>query len=159
MQLAPHELIVTKTDPTGHITYANRVFMRIAGYAEHQLLGKPHNLIRHPDMPRGAYRLGLGNAAGDFTVIGNYFDKNGPSPAVVLATLGGAVVLGASPSASAGAAPVRFTSPLANGRTQYAKVAFETDLPRIEPCRAEGRAIGCVGKFLGLQNIAVAHPV
>lgn len=30
VQLAPHELIVTKTDPTGHITYANRVFMRIA---------------------------------------------------------------------------------------------------------------------------------
>ncbi|WP_434632020.1 PAS domain-containing protein [Chromobacterium sp. CV08] len=57
VQLAPHELIVTKTDPTGHITYANRVFMRIAGYAEQQLLGKPHNLIRHPDMPRGAYRL------------------------------------------------------------------------------------------------------
>ncbi|UTH76072.1 PAS domain-containing protein [Chromobacterium sp. IIBBL 290-4] len=57
VMLAPHELIVTKTDPSGHITYANRVFMRIAGYAEHELLGKPHNLIRHPDMPRGAYRL------------------------------------------------------------------------------------------------------
>ena len=57
IRLAPHELIITKTDPTGHITYANRVFMRIAGYAEHELLGKPHNLIRHPDMPRGAYRL------------------------------------------------------------------------------------------------------
>ncbi|OWY38003.1 aerotaxis receptor Aer [Xenophilus sp. AP218F] len=55
--LEPDELIITKTDPTGHITYANRVFMRIAGYAEHELLGKPHNLIRHPDMPRGAYRL------------------------------------------------------------------------------------------------------
>ncbi|QEL57078.1 PAS domain-containing protein [Chromobacterium paludis] len=57
VQLAPNELIVSKTDPSGHITYANRVFMRISGYAEHQLLGKPHNIIRHPDMPRGAYRL------------------------------------------------------------------------------------------------------
>lgn len=57
IQLAPNELIVSKTDPSGHITYANRVFMRIAGYPEHLLLGKPHNIIRHPDMPRGAYRL------------------------------------------------------------------------------------------------------
>ncbi|GGY13339.1 PAS domain-containing protein [Paludibacterium paludis] len=57
IQLNPDELIVSKTDPTGHITYANRVFMRIAGYAEHELLGRPHNLIRHADMPRGVFRL------------------------------------------------------------------------------------------------------
>ena len=57
IQLAPDDLIITKTDPSGHISYANRTFMRIAGYAEHELLGKPHNLIRHPDMPRGVYRL------------------------------------------------------------------------------------------------------
>jgi len=57
IQLDANELIVSKTDPTGKITYANRVFMRLAGYAEHELLGKPHNLIRHPDMPRGVFRL------------------------------------------------------------------------------------------------------
>ncbi|WP_293760389.1 PAS domain-containing protein [uncultured Aquitalea sp.] len=57
VMLEPDELIITKTDPTGHITYANRIFMRIAGYSEDQLLGQPHNLIRHPDMPRGVYRL------------------------------------------------------------------------------------------------------
>lgn len=57
IQLSPHELIITKTDTTGRITYANRVFMRIAGYAEHEVLGQPHNLVRHPDMPRGVYRL------------------------------------------------------------------------------------------------------
>ena len=57
IQLATDDLIITKTDPSGHISYANRTFMRIAGYAEHELLGKPHNLIRHPDMPRGVYRL------------------------------------------------------------------------------------------------------
>jgi PAS domain S-box-containing protein len=55
--LAADELIITKTDTTGHITYANRVFMRIAGYGEAQLIGQPHNLIRHPDMPRGVYRM------------------------------------------------------------------------------------------------------
>lgn len=55
--LQPDELIITKTDPKGHISYANRVFMRISRYAEPQLLGQPHNIIRHPDMPRGVYRL------------------------------------------------------------------------------------------------------
>ncbi|WP_028535713.1 PAS domain-containing protein [Paludibacterium yongneupense] len=55
--LGPDELIITKTDPTGHITYANRVFMRLVDYSEKQLLGRPHNIIRHPDMPRGAFRL------------------------------------------------------------------------------------------------------
>lgn len=57
VQLKEDELIVTKTDSTGHITYANRVFMQLAEYPESELLGKPHNLIRHPDMPRGVYRL------------------------------------------------------------------------------------------------------
>ncbi len=41
--------------------------------------------------PTGAYRLRLGQAAGDFTVVGNYFDKNGPSPAIVLATSRGKI--------------------------------------------------------------------
>lgn len=57
IHLSPDELIITKTDTRGLITYANRTFMRIAGYPEHQLLGQPHNLIRHPDMPRGVYRM------------------------------------------------------------------------------------------------------
>lgn len=57
VQLEADELIITKTDSTGHITYANRVFMQLAGYPESALLGQPHNLIRHPDMPRGVYRL------------------------------------------------------------------------------------------------------
>lgn len=52
-----HELIVSKTDTTGRLTYANRVFMRVANFSEDALLGKPHNVIRHPDMPRGAFRL------------------------------------------------------------------------------------------------------
>ncbi|MBS2038851.1 PAS domain-containing protein [bacterium] len=52
-----HELIVSKTDPRGLITYANSVFCRVSGYQEYELLGKPHNLVRHPDMPRGVFRL------------------------------------------------------------------------------------------------------
>lgn len=51
----PDELIVSKTDLKGHITYANRHFMRISNFAEKDLMGKPHSIIRHPDMPRGVY--------------------------------------------------------------------------------------------------------
>lgn len=51
------EIIVSKTDLTGRITYANRVFMRIAGFSERELLGAPHSLIRHPDMPRCVFKL------------------------------------------------------------------------------------------------------
>lgn len=51
------ELIVSKTDLRGRITYANRLFCRIAGYRESELLGQPHSIIRHPDMPRSVFRL------------------------------------------------------------------------------------------------------
>ncbi|MBI5130193.1 MAG: PAS domain-containing protein [Rhodopseudomonas palustris] len=51
------ELIVSKTDLKGRITYANRTFCRIAGYSEAELLGQPHSIIRHPDMPRAVFRL------------------------------------------------------------------------------------------------------
>lgn len=51
------ELIISKTDITGKITYANKTFMRIAQLGESELLGVQHNIIRHPDMPRGAFKL------------------------------------------------------------------------------------------------------
>ncbi|MCA9151616.1 MAG: PAS domain-containing protein [Planctomycetales bacterium] len=51
------EIIVSKTDTKGIITYANTVFMRVSGYKEDELLGAPHNLIRHPDMPRCVFKL------------------------------------------------------------------------------------------------------
>jgi PAS domain S-box-containing protein len=56
-RLDPDQFIVSKTDVKGVITYANDVFCRIAGYAEHEVLGAPHNLIRHPDMPRCVFKL------------------------------------------------------------------------------------------------------
>lgn len=52
-----NELIVTKTDTKGHIIYANSVFLRLAQLTEKQALGKPHNIIRHPEMPRCIFRL------------------------------------------------------------------------------------------------------
>lgn len=51
------EIIVSKTDLKGRITYANRVFLDIAGYTERDVIGAPHSLIRHPDMPRAVFKL------------------------------------------------------------------------------------------------------
>jgi PAS domain S-box-containing protein len=51
------EIIVSKTDPEGRITYANDVFLRVAGYRESEVIGQPHSLIRHPDMPRAVFKL------------------------------------------------------------------------------------------------------
>lgn len=51
------EIIVSKTDRHGIITYANDVFIRVSGYAEEELLGQPHSIIRHPHMPRTVFQL------------------------------------------------------------------------------------------------------
>jgi PAS domain S-box-containing protein len=51
------EIIVSKTDLTGKITYANQVFLRVAGYSEAEVLGQPHSFVRHPDMPRSVFKL------------------------------------------------------------------------------------------------------
>ena len=52
-----NEIIVSKTNLKGHITYCNDVFLRIAGYTEKECLGQPHSMIRHPDMPRSIFGL------------------------------------------------------------------------------------------------------
>ncbi|MDH5465525.1 MAG: PAS domain-containing protein [Thiovulaceae bacterium] len=44
-------LLISKTDLKGVITYANDNFVNLVGYTEKELIGKPHNLVRHPDMP------------------------------------------------------------------------------------------------------------
>lgn len=46
------ELIVSRTDLKGIITYANETFAQISGYEVKELIGKPHNIVRHPDMPK-----------------------------------------------------------------------------------------------------------
>lgn len=51
------ETIVTKTDLKGRITYANDVFLRVSAYDEDEVVGQPHNIIRHPDMPAGVFKL------------------------------------------------------------------------------------------------------
>lgn len=47
-----HDIIVSKTDTYGKITYGNELFLQLAGYKEHEIIGAPHSIIRHPDMPK-----------------------------------------------------------------------------------------------------------
>lgn len=51
------EIIVSKTDLTGKLTYGNRTFFRLAGLSEKQCIGQQHNIIRHPEMPRCVFDL------------------------------------------------------------------------------------------------------
>lgn len=51
------EIIVSKTNTRGIILYANDVFQRVAQMGSHELVGKPHNIIRHPAMPRCIFKL------------------------------------------------------------------------------------------------------
>ncbi|MFI7546322.1 PAS domain-containing protein [Actinoplanes sp. NPDC049599] len=55
--LGDNELIVTKTDPRGVLTYTNEVFLRMSALREDEAIGRPHNIIRHPEMPRAAFKL------------------------------------------------------------------------------------------------------
>ena len=50
------ELIVSRTDLKGIITYANDTFAQISGYEADELIGKPHNIVRHPDMPKSIFK-------------------------------------------------------------------------------------------------------
>jgi PAS domain S-box-containing protein len=54
---AEDELIVTKSDLKGIVTYANDTFLRLTAYREEEVIGQPHNMIRHPDMPRCVFKL------------------------------------------------------------------------------------------------------
>jgi PAS domain S-box-containing protein len=51
------DFIVSKTNAKGIITYGNPIFIEFSGYTEEELLGSQHNIIRHPDMPRAAFKL------------------------------------------------------------------------------------------------------
>ncbi|MFC3675799.1 PAS domain-containing protein [Ferrovibrio xuzhouensis] len=52
-----HEIIVSKTDLKGRMTYVNDVFCKVGLYEEEELLGQPHSILRHPDMPRAVFHL------------------------------------------------------------------------------------------------------
>jgi len=50
------DYILSETDEKGLILYANHTFCEIAGYKIEDLIGQPHNIVRHPDMPRIAFK-------------------------------------------------------------------------------------------------------
>ena len=52
----PGETLVSTTDLKGRILYCNPAFVSVSGYQKEELLGQPHNMIRHPDMPEEAFR-------------------------------------------------------------------------------------------------------
>lgn len=56
LPLAADVMIVSKTDTKGRITYVNRDFIEISGFTEAELIGAPHNIVRHPDMPPEAFK-------------------------------------------------------------------------------------------------------
>jgi len=55
--LGDDDFIVSKTNLKGIITYGNRIFIEMSGYTEQELLGSPHSILRHPDMPRVVFKL------------------------------------------------------------------------------------------------------
>ncbi len=50
------EIIVSKTDTRGNIIYGNSLFVKMAGYTQDEMLGQPHSIIRHPDMPKIVFK-------------------------------------------------------------------------------------------------------
>jgi aerotaxis receptor len=55
-QFGREQTLVSVTDLKGRITYCNRAFVEVSGYSSGELLGQPHNLVRHPEMPEEAFR-------------------------------------------------------------------------------------------------------
>ena len=55
IELNKNTMIVSETDAKGMITYANDEFCLVAGYTKDELIGKPHNIVRHLDMPKVAF--------------------------------------------------------------------------------------------------------
>ena len=77
--------LVSKTDTKGRITYCNEPFLKIVGAKQNELLGKPHNIIRHPDMPRIVFKLLWEYASLDANknIVGYYSVRRKPNPKAI----------------------------------------------------------------------------
>ena len=56
-EMNENDFIISKTDTKGRLTYVNKIFIEMAEYTEEELLGKPHSIVRHPDMPKTVFKL------------------------------------------------------------------------------------------------------
>jgi len=63
------DLIVSKSDEEGNITYVNPIFMKISGYTQGELYDTPHSILRHPDMPKTIFKYLWDNLKADNDVI------------------------------------------------------------------------------------------
>ncbi len=57
IELDPKRYIVSETDAKGKITFCNDYFMEVSGYSQDELIGQPHSIVRHPDMPKVVFKL------------------------------------------------------------------------------------------------------
>ena len=55
-EVKPVDIVVSKADAEGNITYGNPIFMKLSGYTQGELLDQPHSLLRHPDMPKVVFK-------------------------------------------------------------------------------------------------------
>jgi len=55
--LNEEDFIISKTDLKSKILYGNQIFIKMSGYSENEILNQPHNILRHPDMPRCAFKV------------------------------------------------------------------------------------------------------
>ncbi|AWM14851.1 histidine kinase [Flavobacterium sediminis] len=71
--------IMSKTDKYGTIEYANEVFVDVCGYEDYELVGQPHNIIRHPDMPKVVFKVLWDNlkAGNNFHAVVKNMAKSG----------------------------------------------------------------------------------
>ena len=56
-EMKKDDFIVSKTDLKGQLTYVNKIFIEMGEYSEKELLGKPHSIVRHPDMPKTVFKF------------------------------------------------------------------------------------------------------
>ncbi len=56
-EMQADDFIISKTDLKGKLTYVNKIFMEMSEFSEEELLGKPHNIIRHDSMPKAVFKL------------------------------------------------------------------------------------------------------
>jgi len=55
VEMRDGQLLVSQTDSGGKIVFVNEAFVEISGFSEAELVGSPHNIVRHPDMPKEAF--------------------------------------------------------------------------------------------------------
>ena len=55
-EISENGVIISQTDKEGNITFVNKKFSEVSGYLRKELIGKPHSIIRHPDMPKAVFK-------------------------------------------------------------------------------------------------------